>query len=218
LSNWTTHWLLTQGDVALDHIASARYAAFDGSINTRLLNDRVAVILTGSHWVGLSSGPSFSNGEAAALWRSNTQGTRGTLAVLAGVGGASRFAPLAAWPGASSGKGRGALLRAHPLLEDGIVVGEAFGRRLVFSTIEYQRPVWSSPYGAVSLAGFVDSARAWHRVDPAATARPVQVDIGTGVRMDTPGGNGTVRLDIGYGLRDGNFKLSAGYVLPWGRR
>ena len=128
---------------------------------------------------------------------------------------ASVAAPLAVWPGASTGLGRGALLRAHPILSRGILTGDVFGRRLAFATVEHERPVWSSRYGIVRIAGFVDSARAWQRREVAPS--PVHVDIGTGVRFGKAGPGGAVRLDVAYGLRDRAVALSAGYVSSWGQ-
>ncbi|MEO7190041.1 MAG: C39 family peptidase [Vicinamibacterales bacterium] len=218
LSEWMTSWLLLQGGVSLDHLAASRYVSVDGTANVRLSRDRVAVIASASRWTRTSGAPSFANGGIVITARLGRQGNKPLLSLLVGSAAATHDAPLAAWPGASTGKGRGALLRAHPLLDDGIVVGEAFGRRLSFATAEYEHPVLATPYGGVALVGFVDTARAWKRVLDAPGAARTHVDIGTGVRLRTPGGNGTVRLDVAYGLRDHATALSAGYVLPWGRR
>ena len=69
--------------------------------------------------------------------------------------------PASIWPGADTGHARDVLLRAHPLLDDGIVGDGVFGRRLAFGTLEVQR--WLKP-GArpvrVAPAAFVDIARA----------------------------------------------------------
>ena len=50
-----------------------------------------------------------------------------------------------------------------PSAREGIITGEAFGRRLVFSTTEYQHPLHTR-WGTVALALFVDAAQAWRRV------------------------------------------------------
>ena len=44
-----------------------------------------------------------------------------------------------------------------------------------------------------------------------------QVDVGGGVRFGAFG-EGKVRLDLAYGLRDGHVRASADYVVPWGVR
>jgi outer membrane translocation and assembly module TamA len=95
-----------------------------------------------------------------------------------------------------------------------VIVGEVFGRELVFGTLEYEHPL-STRFGAVGVAGFVDAARAARRLVPGSS--PFHVDVGGGVRFSASG-TGTVRLDLGYGVRDSDIELSAGYVVPWGRR
>ncbi|MGH7353122.1 MAG: hypothetical protein ACRELS_00905 [Candidatus Rokuibacteriota bacterium] len=127
---------------------------------------------------------------------------------------ASDVAPLAVWPAASTAEGRGAFLRAHPLRTDSIITGEAFGRTLVFSTAEYEHP-FNTRLGTVALVGFVDGVRASRRLD--ASASPFHVDVGTGVRLNALGA-GAIRIEVGYGLRDGRVRASAGYVTAWGTR
>ena len=43
------------------------------------------------------------------------------------------------------------------------------------------------------------------------------IDAGVGVRVHAPGLGGTVRIDIGRGLRDGRMSSSAGWISPWPR-
>src|SRR4051794_33339213 len=74
---------------------------------------------------------------------------------------AASNAPLALWPGAGTGQGRDALLRAHPLIDDGIIGNAVFGRHLMSGGVEGRRwrqlsrkPVRFAP------ALFLDVARA----------------------------------------------------------
>ena len=78
---------------------------------------------------------------------------------------------------------------------------------MVFSTTEYQHPLHTR-WGTAALALFVDAAQAWRRVD--GTTSPLHVDVGTGVRLKAFGSS-AIRADIGYGLRDGRVRVSAGY-------
>jgi hypothetical protein len=75
--------------------------------------------------------------------------------------------------------------------------------------------VYSRKQAAVALAGFVDVSRAWRH--PFGTPIGTQVDVGAGLRIAAPGSDDQLRLDVGYGLRDGATKFSAGYIVPWGR-
>jgi predicted double-glycine peptidase len=215
--NWAAGWLRWEAGAAFDTIADDGFVSLDGVLNTRWFDDQLAVLITANRWLARGDAQAFSSGEVVTTWRSTTASDGPALTVTGGYTTVSNRAPLAVWPGASSGLGRGALLRAHPVLTDDVLIGEVFGRRLAFSSVEYERPVWSSPYGAVGVAGFVDSAKAWQRID-AHTPSPLHTDVGAGVRLKTGGAGGTVRLDFGYGLRDGKMKLSAGYVMPWGER
>jgi hypothetical protein len=108
------------------------------------------------------------------------------------------------------------LLRAHPLLEDGVVTGPAFGRRLLHSSTEVE--VHLATLGPLRLgaAGFVDWARARERVSTLEDGSAL-VDVGGGLRLRLPGNLATLRVDAATGLREGGFTLSAGWLLPWPR-
>jgi hypothetical protein len=180
-----------------------------------VLDDRISVAVDVEHWRPVIGARAFSAGGLTAAWRSSGDRRRPGWFGFAGVAAASAAAPLAVWPGAGTSLTRGALLRAHPLTDGGVVAGDAFGRRLAFATVEHERPVWSSPYGLATMAIFVDTARAWQRRVPGPT--PWHVDLGAGVRFGEPGSNGVVRLDLAYGLHDRQAAVSAGYVAAWGR-
>jgi len=214
LSDWVTSWLRWEAGAAFDRIDTGPHLALEGSLNARALGDRFAVILTAGRWSGSAERASFTNSELVATARSTTKQDVPLFTTLVGVARAADSSPLAIWPGASSGEGRNALLRAHPLRRDSIITGEAFGRELVFTTTEYEYP-FHTRVGTVGVVGFIDAARASRRLDSASS--PVHVDVGTGVRFGASG-TGKVRLDVGYGVRDRHVRLSAGYVVPWGRR
>ena len=216
LSDWVTSWLRLQSGLAVDHIDSDTHLELGGGVGTRAWDDRFAVTLYAGHWFPLNGGTPFNRGDVVMSVRSTAELHRPMVTALAGVALASPTAPLAVWPGASAGQGRGVQLRAHQLLRDGIVAGEVFGRTLLFTTVEYVHPI-QTPIGPVGLAGFVDAAQARSRLDPS-SASPFHVDVGMGVRMNTSRSGNAVRLDAGYGLRDGRIHVSAGYVIPWGER
>jgi hypothetical protein len=122
---------------------------------------------------------------------------------------AGETAPYALWPGAGTGHARESLLRAHPLLDDGFVRGGVFGRRLAHGGIELRR--WVRPPSRpwrLAPALFVDVAHAG-RTDRAFDSR-LHVDAGAGLRLGVPGG--AIRIDVGWGLRDGATAVSAGWT------
>jgi hypothetical protein len=64
--------------------------------------------------------------------------------------------------------------------------------------------------GGLSIAGFVDTARAWYRLNGLGTS-PLYVDAGIGVRVHGPGPGGAIRIDIAHGLRGGGTTVSASW-------
>jgi hypothetical protein len=128
----------------------------------------------------------------------------------------SRLAPLALWPGAGTGQGRSGLLRAHPLVSDGMVTGPVLGRGLARTSLEHSRPLVRALRGRVSIAGFVDAARAWHRLDGLESSR-LYVDAGAGLRVHGPASRGGLRVDVARGLRGGGTVVSAGWLETWPR-
>ena len=109
---------------------------------------------------------------------------------------------------------RAPLLRAHPLLDNGVLNGEAFGRWLSHGTVEYQHPLLAGRVGAIRIAAFADNARAWRLAGGGGSSR-LHTDIGAGVRVALPGGGGMARVDVARGLRDRRVVLSAGWQAPW---
>jgi outer membrane translocation and assembly module TamA len=124
----------------------------------------------------------------------------------------SDAAPFALWPGAGEGQVRGTLLRAHPLLSDGVVDAagsSAFGRTLTSASAELQRWLERPALVRLGLAGFADLARASRQADFGHT--PVHVDVGAGLRIRIPGTPGVLRADVAHGLRDGANALTFGW-------
>jgi hypothetical protein len=126
-----------------------------------------------------------------------------------GVDAVTASAPFALWPGAGDGHGRPILLRAHPLLDDGVVDGPAFGRTLAHASAEAQRWFEHGKLIRLGVAGFTDAARASRGLS--AADPPTLVDVGGGLRVRIPGVAGTVRVDLGVGVRDGARAASVGW-------
>jgi hypothetical protein len=179
-----------------------------GGLQYQALDDRVAVGIRGGLWTAANA---TWTGSVLADWRSRAQ-TQGTVWLgRAGVDAAGEDTPLALWSGAGTGQGRPALLRAHPLLHDGVFRDAVFGRMVASGGVEWRR--WSGPRFRVlrlAPAVFVDVARAWHA--PAFADPRAQMDVGAGLRIAVPGA-GVLRADLARGLRDGHTAVSFG----WGR-
>jgi hypothetical protein len=201
---WLTDRVRIAARAGIDRWADgARQAVFGGDAEFWPLADYVDVDAAVSHWMG-SNG--FTTGSVNATLRSSTQRSGSVWLARAGIAAASANAPALVWPGADTGHVRDVLLRAHPLLDDGVIAGGVFGRRLISSGIEYQR--WTRPSKWLlqyAPAGFVDLARATRGI--ASTITDTQVDAGVGLRLSAPGA-GVLRIDVAHGLRDGRNALS----------
>jgi hypothetical protein len=102
------------------------------------------------------------------------------------------------------------MLRAHPLLDGGVIAGPLFGRRLAHASVEAQR--WPGKVRAlpIGVALFTDLARADKRL-PQAGGDPMQIDAGAGVRIKLPAVEGVLRVDYARGIRDQRQALTVGW-------
>lgn len=179
----------------------------------RPAGDGWSVRARGTSWSPLSGDePSFRRLGIGARARVGEPGRGVTGEFLSGFRRVTGGAPLGLWPGAGTGRGRSPLLRAHPLLEDGRIVGPAFGRSLVHARAD--ATAWVVGVGPLraGVAGFVDGAVAGGRPE-GWPGSPALADAGTGLRLRA-GDEGTLRLDVAVGLRDGRTALSAGWLAP----
>jgi hypothetical protein len=208
LSNWTRAGFRWQTGIAIDrwrHLASPAFAMrLQGE--QRFKADRGSISAAGESWIG---GLRTWTIAVRSEWRSRVRNEGSVWLVRAGDERAPRTAPLALWSGAGTGQGRDVLLRAHPLLHDGIVRG-VFGPRLTHAGAEWRR--WMQPAKKpvrVAPAAFLDAARSTGglmRLDDR-----WQSDIGGGLRFAVPG-SGVLRVDVARGLRDGSSALSIGWM------
>jgi hypothetical protein len=227
VADWSTSWLRWQTGAALDRLREYRdlgqtrsgarnYLAVESSLDVRLAGDRVAFVASSGLWTPFGGGDRFGTGGLLAAWRSTADATIPSWSAVTEIAVASRAAPLALWLGAGSGHGRNALLRAHPLHQGGVLTGPAFGRELVHGSVEYVRPVARALAGGLSVAGFVDAARASQRLN-GLNPSPLYVDAGVGLRVQTPGHGGAIRIDVAHGLHGGGTRLSASWGGSWPR-
>lgn len=214
VADWATSRVRWQAGAALDRWAADSHLSVDAAVDLRFAADRLSIGIDAAAWVPLGSGAHFTTVGITSAWRSARERDGPALAVVVGLSAASAAAPFDLWPGAGTGEARLPLLRAHPLLDDGIVTGPAFGRRLAHATIEYQRPILAARWGAFRLAAFADTATAWSRVgDDGGSVS--HADIGAGVRVALAGNGGAFRADVARGLRDGRVVVSSGWQAPW---
>jgi hypothetical protein len=215
MSDWLTGGLRYEIGVGLDAWdGRQKTASIGGSIERRAFGDRLAVSADAAWWTPVTSGPAFDSAGAHLAARSSTESSGLVHQVVFGATRVSDAAPFAIWPGASDGHARASLLRAHPLLDDGVVDAggqSAFGRTLLNAGFESQRWLDRPSLVRVGIAGFVDAARASRRA--VSGTESFQVDVGAGLRIKIPGSPGVLRLDIAHGARDGANALTVGWLL-----
>jgi hypothetical protein len=205
LGKWITGRVRIEANAGVDDWSDlGRSAVVGGSAQFWPDLDRLIVLASASTWAGGDA--RFGRVDAGMRWRS-TPSVQGTVWLArAMVEAATDSAPAFVWPGADIGQARDLLLRAHPLLHDGVITGGVFARRLVGGGAEWRR--WSRPSRWLvqfAPAVFVDAARASRGF--AGSDERAHVDIGAGVRFSLAG-MGVLRIDAAHGLRDGRNALS----------
>lgn len=214
-SNWVAPDLRVEAFSGLDAWSGSgrrlRTGFVGGGVDRRWLGDRVALSGTGTLW-GAAESSSFRSASLRAAGRSSGEQTALVLLADGRADFASAAAPLAIWPGAGDGRARAGLLRAHPLLEDGVIDGPVFGRRVQSGTLELQRWFGRPQIPRIGMAIFADAATAQARLE--GTSGPAfQLDAGVGLRLRVPGSERTLRVDYAHGLRDQANALTVGIVV-----
>jgi hypothetical protein len=216
IADWSTASLRWRGGVALDRFGTRDYVNLGATLDWRSPDDRMAASAMASAWAPAISGDRFAATRMAIDWRSTADPSRASLSAQSSISMTSGASPRALWAGAGTGDGRDLLLRAHPLLHEGVIDGAAFGRTLAHTSVEVTRPIVHLPAGGVAWAVFVDSARAWHQPNSSDISRWL-IDAGIGVRVRAPGAGQSLRVDLAHGFRGGGggFTLSAGWTTVW---
>jgi hypothetical protein len=213
-SDWATADLRWHVGAGLDTWRHrGRHLTVSGHLERRMARDRLALRAGGGHWSALGGAAGFRSGELLAKYRSSIDPVGPIWLGRAGLQATSALAPLDLWPGAGTGHAREPLLRAHPLLDGGVIHAGAFGLTLAHGGLETQ--LWLRQPRPVRLgfAVFTDVARPWRSPNPADLG--LHVDAGIGVRMALPGQSSILRADLARGLRDGNLALSLGWQKGW---
>jgi hypothetical protein len=202
-ADWATRALRWETSVDFERWATGISASLSGAVQHHLARDRVA--LTGRASVRSGAVGAWTAGASASV-RSRVRNDRSAWLLRFGGTVASAGAPPMLWPGAGAGQGREELLRAHPLLDDGVIRDGVFGRRLLYASGEWR--VWSGPVFRmlrIAPAAFVDAARAY--MVPAYADARGHVDVGVGIRVALPGA-GVLRADLARGSKDGRMAFT----------
>lgn len=210
-------WVTT--DLRLDIAAAmdswndrGAHLALSAGLLSRGASDRLTLGAAAAGWRELRRAGSFATLSLRAAWDPATPAAGSSWLARFGLQGATRAAPRSLWPGAGTGAAREPLLRAHPLLTDGVIDGDVFGRRLAHLTIERRSWPWRTGPLRCGWALFLDAAAAGGTGRPAKDSR--QVDVGVGLRWRLPGARGSWRLDLAHGVLDRTRAVSAAWQAP----
>jgi hypothetical protein len=150
----------------------------------------------------------FATSRANLRARSSAE-LRGLVTIVAaGADFATYATPMNLWWAGDTGHVRTALLRAHPVLDEGRLRVDRLGRTFLHGSLEAQR--WWRVAGPVraAAAAFADLGRTGRRVSGPARS---DVDLGVGARLAVTGIPGIFRADLGKGVRDGAMAFSLVY-------
>jgi Peptidase_C39 like family len=208
-ADWLTGATRVEAGTGVDRWSGRTASAFvDGAVEQRLFDDAVAARVEGSLWPAAAG-----FGAGRVLIASRTRRTESfLLRARAGFEAATTRAPFDLWPGAGAGHARSPRLRAHPLLEDGVITGDVFGQRLAHASVEVSRTLLSRMLMRLDGVMFMDCARAWRSLSG---DERLHVDAGFGVRLRGPADGGAIAVDVARGLRDGRAALTIGWEQSW---
>jgi Peptidase C39 family len=197
VADWATGGLRWQVGIGVDRWTDRGLAmSVEGRLQQLLWEDRLSLAI---HAEAVGTGVRTGAAGLSAQYRSTPHNEGVVWLAGAGLEAAGASAPLALWPGAGTGQARDTLLRAHPLLDDGIIRDAVFGRRLIYGNAEWRR--WIQPTAKplkVAPAIFIDIARAARGLE-GSNHRP-QADVGAGLRLSMAG-LGVLRVDVARGTR-----------------
>jgi hypothetical protein len=214
VSDWLTGRVRYAFSSGLDSWQGSRKTvSLGGTLEQRAFQDRVSLVVNATQWLPITGEPAFHAAGAQAIFRSSGVPSTWVLRAAAGIEQVGDAAPLALWPGAGAGHARSGLLRAHPLLDDGVIDARrssAFGRTLTSAKVEVQRWLDRPLLPRMGVAGFADVAHA--RRGATADQPMFQIDVGAGLRVKVPGWDSVLRVDVAHGTRDGRNAITFGWL------
>jgi predicted double-glycine peptidase len=174
-----------------------------GEVGFLTAGSRVDARAEAEFWGGSTS---FSRAAVSVAAFSSRARSGFVYVARAGAGAGTSGLPPLVWFAGDTGQTRDALLRAHPLVDEGRLRVEQMGRRLLNASGEMQR-WWSRGPVRTGAAAFFDMARVGNRLESGVRG---DVDAGVGFRVALPG-MGTIRTDVASGLLHGGTRWSFVY-------
>jgi hypothetical protein len=206
LANWIKPWARVSARGGIDSWDGlGTYGNAAAGLRFASRRDRVIVGIDGASWFGEDQ---FSSLAASVRLLSNQERRGRTVIVRGGAGTATSATPADLWFAGDTGTVRPALLRAHPIVNDGMLQSQRLGRGIAHVSGETRQ--WWTIRSVIQIGAglFVDAVRIERG---AAEEDRGDVDVGGGLRLGFPGLDGVFRFDLGKGLRDGSTAVSFVY-------
>jgi hypothetical protein len=206
VANWIKPWARVSARGGIDAWEGlGSYGAAAAELRLATARDRIILGLDGASWFGEDR---FSSVSSSVRLRSSDERRGRTFIVRGGAATATSATPADLWFAGDTGTVRPALLRAHPIVDDGMLQSERLGRGIVHVSGETRQ--WWTVRSVIQIGAgvFVDAVRVERRSIEDGRG---DVDVGGGVRLGFPGLEGVFRLDLGKGLRDGSTAVSFVY-------
>src|SRR6185503_10845354 len=140
IADWASGTVRWTAGVTREHWPAGRATGASAGLRYQAADDRLAADARVVLW--RAAGAQWQT-STALEWRSRPRNEGNVLLARGAASLASEGTPLIMWNGAGSGQGREELLRAHPLLHDGVIREAVFGRGLIGGNAEWRR--WSAP-------------------------------------------------------------------------
>jgi hypothetical protein len=206
MSNWVNPWMRMSVRGGADTWeAQGTFGVVSGGLRLASARDGMIVGVEGSSWLGRNP---FGSMAASLRARSSSEQRGRVFLVTSGGALATPSTPADLWFAGDTGTVRPALLRAHPIVDDGMLRTERLGRAIVHVSGEARQWWTVRSLLHVGAAVFADAARLERRALGDGTG---DIDVGAGLRLGWPGLAGVFRLDLGKGLRDGTTAVSFVY-------
>ena len=208
ISNWITSWARVSARLGLDAWKDrGKHGVASAGLRLASAHDRVTAGIDASSWMGEDG---FGLIAASVRLRSREE-NRGRVFIVRGGGAvATDSTPADLWFAGDTGNVRLSLLRAHPIVDDGMLESDRLGRAITYVSGEGRQWWTLKSIVHIGAAVFADAALVEKRAAPDGRN---DLDVGGGLRLGLPGLDGVFRLDVGKGLRDGSTAFSFIYEL-----
>jgi tetratricopeptide (TPR) repeat protein len=215
-SNWWTSSLRVEVGAGAERFdGRGTFASLRGGAERRFFADRAALVVDGAGWTGAGEAKGFAEFGGTAAFRTAVRPRRWTWSARFDARRVTSVAPLALWPSAGTGANRALLLRGSPLVEDGIVTGEAFGRGLLHATVETELRVADRALARLGVAAFADWAKPFDTIVAPGSGNNLFA-VGAGLRIRTAGAT-AFRFDVARRPGQSGVRVSGAVIPPWPR-